>query len=379
VPAVLVLAACFTVATALLWWPKREGEVTMHVAGHDIDDDDVHTLFSHMRAGEDNITLQVIDGTYGVKRAFQMQVGRFDPNFTANSSGTTKSILLINEETGGLPFGNVSIQALVCDTDGKLEANCTIETSRPRSLLDDNEADVIKHAITYGVVGTVVIVCIAACTPAVLQAAPAIMGAAGCFPSRATVQAISGARAIKSLSIGTMLLTSQGYSPFFLSGHNDLQAITTMVQFTMASNHTLTVTPDHYLPLSDGVHRSAGRIATGDELLVQVGSDLVPSAITSVDSVEEQGLFNPYTIAGDLVVDGVLASCHSSWFLEGVVPEAYIVPAYEATLAPLGSLYGIAPGWFARFAADFAKDPRPLSEVGWLHIAKTASVALFRR
>merc|ERR1719512_132282 len=108
-----------------------------------------------------------------------------------------------------------------------------------------------------------------------------------------------------------------------------------MVQVTTASNHTLAVTPDHYLPLSGGGHKSAGLLTFGDELFVQSVEGLAPSPITSVDMVEEQGLFNPYTTTGDLVVDGVLASCHSSWFLEDHLSEEYIVPAYQVIFAPL--------------------------------------------
>lgn len=36
----------------------------------------------------------------------------------------------------------------------------------------------------------------------------------------------------------------------------------------------------------------------------------------------KQGLFNPYTLGGDIVVNGALASAHSSWFLDGVAPAS---------------------------------------------------------
>lgn len=350
-----------------------EGVVVLHAAGRILQDDDVNALFDHLRAGERDLTLQVLDDGVGIHGIFSLRVEHFNLGLQNTSSGASRHILLINPGTGGCAIGNTTITALLCKPYDVVEANCTFEERQPRALLDDNEADVIKHAITYGVIGVVVLACIFACTPAHLAAIPSL---AGCFPSRATVQTLAGVQAMKSLSIGTLLLTSQGYSPIFLSGHHDPQAVTTMVRLVTASNHTLTITPDHYLPLGSGAHRSAARVVPGDRLLVQGGDGLLPSEVTSVGLVEEQGLFNPYTVAGDLVVDGVLASCHSSWFLEGFLSEDRIVPAYEAAFAPLISLYAAFPGWFVRFGLEFAKDRRALHEVGALGITAAALRAL---
>jgi len=177
---------------------------------------------------------------------------------------------------------------------------------------------------------------------------------------------------IKSATIGTMLMTSQGFAPMYLSGHQDAAAMTAMVQVTLASNHTLAVTPDHYLPLPGGLYKSAGRLEVGDELFVQTSVGFSPTPITALGMANEVGLFNPYTTTGDVVVDGVLASCHSSWFLEGVASESSTVRIYQQLLAPVRMLHRMAPGWLARFAAAFADEPKALSEVGVLRIIKTA-------
>lgn len=39
--------------------------------------------------------------------------------------------------------------------------------------------------------------------------------------------------------------------------------------------------------------------------------------------VVRRGLFNPFTMSGDIVVNGVLASAHSDWLLDAVMPNAW--------------------------------------------------------
>ena len=62
--------------------------------------------------------------------------------------------------------------------------------------------------------------------------------------------------------------------------------------------------------------------------------------IVSVALAQDQGLFNPYTLGGTIVVDGVVASAHSSWVLDGLfaalgldIPAAYQV-IYTAAAEP---------------------------------------------
>jgi Hint module len=48
-----------------------------------------------------------------------------------------------------------------------------------------------------------------------------------------------------------------------------------------------------------------------------------------VSTTSKAGLYNPYTMSGDIVVNGVLASCHSDWVLDRVLPGRYahLLPA----------------------------------------------------
>lgn len=208
----------------------------------------------------------------------------------------------------------------------------------------------------------------------------------GCFPSSAQVRTPQGARVVSSVSVGDTLLTSQGFAPVFLQGHQNALAVSQMVKLVTASNHTLTLTPNHYLPLASGTYVSAGRVSLGDELLVQ--SDgcavpmgcLTPSTVVAVSRVEESGLWNPFTTTGDLVVNGVLASSHSDWFLEGSprLTEDSIVRVYQAVLSPVRMLYAIAPAWLARFAAAFQDSGPALSQVGVVEILSKAGQTLLQ-
>jgi Hint module len=48
-----------------------------------------------------------------------------------------------------------------------------------------------------------------------------------------------------------------------------------------------------------------------------------------VSTVNKAGLYNPYTMSGEIVVNGMLASCHSDWVLDPIMPARYahLLPA----------------------------------------------------
>jgi hypothetical protein len=376
-------AVLFVTSDSLFRDDAPATEMTLHVRGHSVDDDETTTLIQEMYAGKDSFKVLISDDSKNLTWGqFSMNVTHFVSQLP-NTTGGFKGAVLINEESDGILVGQHRFRALVCDMEGSAQHNCEFVESLPednstgggRNLMDNNE--MIVYTTRIGVIGAVAVVAIALGAGPVSVAAAGVTVSAGCFPSSAMVYTLGGMQTIKSVSIGALLLTSQGYAPVFLHGHQDGAAYTQMVRLVTDSNHTLTLTRDHYLPLAGGGHASAGRISVGDELLVQHGDGFVPSAVTSLDAVWEEGLWNPYTVTGDLVVGGVLASSHSSWFLEGTgMPESRIVQAYQVLLAPLGLLHGVAPGWLSRFAAAYEGDRRPLSEVSAVEIAGTAWRAL---
>ena len=71
-------------------------------------------------------------------------------------------------------------------------------------------------------------------------------------------------------------------------------------------------------------------VRVGD--LVDYVSDagaLKTGAVVATARALKRGLYNPYTLSGTIVVDGVAASCHSSWILDGVLPPRVAAVAYQ--------------------------------------------------
>jgi hypothetical protein len=73
-----------------------------------------------------------------------------------------------------------------------------------------------------------------------------------------------------------------------------------------------------------------------------------------VRTIVAVGAYNPLTMNGTIVVDGVVASAHSDWFLDGIVSADAQAKVYQAILAPVRLAYlalgparmeAIAEGW----------------------------------
>ena len=62
------------------------------------------------------------------------------------------------------------------------------------------------------------------------------------------------------------------------------------------------------------------------------------TAVTQVWTEVARGLYNPFVHGADLIVDGVVASPHSDWFLDSVAPKAmrHMLPA----------IYKVGMGWW---------------------------------
>lgn len=92
------------------------------------------------------------------------------------------------------------------------------------------------------------------------------------------------------------------------------------------------------------------QVAVGDQLWVASSafhdarnSAFVVATVQAVRRTVAQGLYNPYTIGGSIVVDSVLASCHSDWFADAtfdrlgithLLPSFYQVHELLSLLSP---------------------------------------------
>jgi len=199
-----------------------------------------------------------------------------------------------------------------------------------------------------------------------------------CFPLGTMVMTAGSSLPIQDATIGMHLMTSQGLSPFFLQGHADPDALTSMMEIDTISNHSVKASPDHYFPLVSGTHMAAQRLSVGDELWIYHEGTLVPSAIAGIRVVAAKGLFNPYTVTGDIVVNGILASSHSSWFLEGTgMSDAAIVASYKALFSPLILLHHLKPDAYVCFHQEIGAKG-PLHKVGAYRLVSQATSCLMR-
>ena len=136
------------------------------------------------------------------------------------------------------------------------------------------------------------------------------------------------------------------FDEVYMFGHKDSTTISPFVHLAADDGSTLRLTADHYVHVEQGPGSwsaiPASQTKVGDVVRVLQGrSVLVTQRIVSKSIVMERGLFNPYTLGGSIVVDGVLASCHSSSALDGVfiwlgIP---IVEGYQVAFAPIRALY----------------------------------------
>jgi len=179
----------------------------------------------------------------------------------------------------------------------------------------------------------------------------------GCFPGSATVQLQDGSsKLISDLRIGDRIRTKHGHSTYYLTSHQDPAALTEMVSIVTESGHSVTATPDHYIPLHHGGNKPMGKVISGDLILVQNGDRVEVSAVKATSVSVEKGLYNPISLSGDMIVQGVVVSCWSEWFLEGFLSGAIIPSVYQAITFPIRLLYHVLPKSFVHFASAFEGD-----------------------
>jgi hypothetical protein len=163
------------------------------------------------------------------------------------------------------------------------------------------------------------------------------------------------------LSIGDKVLTRSAsgsitYSDVYLFGHNDHYNYAEYVALQLTVNK-LFLSHRHFIPTAYGSSCSVANPAGCSQLMkhaqdVHVG-DLVWAMnattgqfqvyVVKQRSVEvRRALYDPFTLSGDLVVNGVLASAHSDWFLDSVMPQSYVssIPSiYQAVMSPMRAAY----------------------------------------
>ena len=153
-------------------------------------------------------------------------------------------------------------------------------------------------------------------------------GGGGCFPETSTVQLENGTRKMmKDLSIGDRVqVGTNAYSTVFMFTHRDSAAHHDFVELRTNSGHTIQLTDGHHIYINE--HLQAARNArVGDRLIADDGSAVL---VASTTNIKAKGLYNPQTMHGDVVVDGIVTSTYT---------EAIQYSAAHSMLSPIRMIY----------------------------------------
>jgi len=182
-----------------------------------------------------------------------------------------------------------------------------------------------------------------------------------CFPADALIQTGSGAMLrMSQLTLGTPIATvdaagkmSSAAVHFF--GHKDATKLSLFVHLATSTGHDISLSAEHLIPVasspsaswSDRTFKRARTVQLGECLWVKANGSLVLSPVVSVSQHAAWGLYNPYSAHGVAIVNNVVASEHSEWFLDFMISDAnaHYLPALYAPLIQhsLSTVYQVCP------------------------------------
>lgn len=164
-----------------------------------------------------------------------------------------------------------------------------------------------------------------------------------CFPAQATVEMEDGSvKRMEDIAVGDVVkVGTNEFSRVFMFTHRTAAVRSGFILLETGGGDKLSLTSGHYLYVN-GVLAAARTVSVGDMLVKGDGSGAV---VRKVSRYEGEGLYNPQTVHGNLVVNGVLSSTYTT----------AVEPAFaHALLAPFRRL-GL--GWAflenGSFAAHF--------------------------
>lgn len=149
-----------------------------------------------------------------------------------------------------------------------------------------------------------------------------------CFPHDSTITLEDGTvKSMGDLQLGDRVQVAPGeFSDVFMFSHRDAEVKASFVQLMTESGAYLHITAGHYMYVNDQL-TAAGAVRTGDTVYTENGK---VSKVCNVSSTLKAGIYNPQTVHGDIVVNGILTSTYTT----SVHPRAA-----HSLLAPLRSLF----------------------------------------
>lgn len=177
------------------------------------------------------------------------------------------------------------------------------------------------------------------------SASPTGEGDDVCFPAEARVTLENGQDIrIDALKPGQYVSVGAGkFSRVYGFSHDDAHALSQFVVLSTESGHTLCATSGHFVYVN-GLPTTMSHAVVGDDLTLYDGKT---SKIVSTEVKLMQGLYNPQTADGNIVVDGVLATTFTT----------AVQPAFaNAALLPLRVLQRLLGGdWVSPFTGASAR------------------------
>lgn len=183
-----------------------------------------------------------------------------------------------------------------------------------------------------------------------------------CFPGDAEVLLENGSRSfMRDLRLGAKVAATQhdgsvSFEAVYARGHQDDTGTESYIRLdaspldTVASVRRIELSAKHFIPTWSGVHvyhyKRAEAVKIGDHIkaLGDNGTALMYH-VTDIASIFKQGLFNPLTMSGNILVNNVHVSVHSDWFLDSALDAVglthWLADVYQVILLPIRMLYTV--------------------------------------
>ena len=133
-------------------------------------------------------------------------------------------------------------------------------------------------------------------------------GSGGCFSAMSTVVVQGkGVVPMKDIQVGDMVMVDGSrYEPVYAMGHRQEDYLASFLKISTIEE-SVEVTPEHLLYLAKkDLPVRADSIKVGDSLRVHDGD----RKVTKIEVVEHEGLFDPLTPSGKVMVNGIMASTY---------------------------------------------------------------------
>lgn len=178
-------------------------------------------------------------------------------------------------------------------------------------------------------------------TPKKIAEKSAATNSGACFPSVATVELISGETVLmSSLRVGDVVRTGpSSFSDVYMFTHKNDAMRSEFVRIEGRSGAFVDASPGHFLSIN-GKLAPARNVVIGDRFKLASGETDV---VVHMGRSWMDGLYNPQTVDGNIVVNGVVCSTFT---------EAIVAPVASAILAPVRALH-VLDLWQAALGSVF--------------------------